>query len=415
MVHSYWGRIRGLNSNTKRYLTGTILHSMGSSIWWLLYNLYLTSIGFDVGFIGLTDTLWLIACVVCSLPAGHISDRIGRKRALVIGLMGMVLCRCGIAAFSSRWLIIAFSILFGAFEAPFLVSAAPFLMENSTARERTMLFTTSASLNGLVSFIATTGGGYLPRLFGNGLNIEAGSTPAYRAAMMMAVFASALALIPLFALKEEKKAVSLQPRTGLARSIWPRLSNPKLMAKILIPQVLLGFGGGLLFPFLNLFYKQRFRVSDGALGWIFGVMEIIVALMVLGGGALAERHGKIRSLLVARTLATPLLLVMGFVPSLSVTVAAHWLGRGLFRLGGPLYKAFAMEQFDEGERATGSSLLQMVWDFGGAVGPYASGLMQVRVGLGPVFVATTMLYALSLGCVYRFFGFQREVKHAVQS
>jgi MFS family permease len=415
VVHGYWGRIRGLNSNTKRYLAGAILHSMGNSIWWLLYNLYLTSMGFDVGFIGLTDTLWLIACIVCSLPAGRISDRIGRKRALVIGLIGMVSCRCGIAAVSSRWLIIASSILFGVFEAPFLVSTAPFLMENSTARERTMLFTTSASLNGLVSFIATTGAGYLPRLFGDALNIEAGSTSAYRAAIMIAVFATALALIPLFALKEEKKAVSLQPTTGLARSIWPRLSNPKLMAKILIPQVLLGFGSGLLFPFLNLFYKQRFSVSDGTLGWIFGVMEIIVALMVLGGGALAERHGKIAAILVARTLGTPLLLVMGFVPSLLATMAAHWLGRGLFSLGGPLYKAFAMEQFDEGERATGSSLLQMVVDFGGAVGPYTSGLIQVRVGLGPVFVATTMLYALSAGCVYRFFGLQRETRHVLQS
>jgi len=387
---------------------------MGSSVWWLLYNLYLTSMGFDVGFIGLAETSWLTACVVCSLPAGLISDRIGRKRALVIGLIGMVSCRCGIAAVSSRWLIIASSILFGVFEAPFLVSTAPFLMENSTARERTMLFTTSASLNGLVSFIATMGGGYLPRLFGDFLNLGAGSTPAYRAAMMIAVFASALALVPLFTLKEDKKAASLQPTTGLARSIWPRLSNPKLMAKVLIPQVVLGFGSGLLFPFLNLFYKQRFGVSDGALGWIFGVMEIIVALIVLGGGALAERHGKIRSLLVARTLATPLLLVMGFVPSLPVAVAAHWLGRGLFRLGRPLYKAFAMEQLDEGEHATGSSLLQMVVDFGGAVGPYTSGLMQVRVGFGPVFVATTMLYALSLGCVYRFFRLHREVKHVLQ-
>jgi len=388
---------------------------MGTSIWWLLYNLYLTSMGFDVGFIGLTETLWLTACVVCSLPAGLISDRIGRKRALVIGLIGMVSCRCGIVAFSSGWLIIVSSILFGVFEAPFLVSGAPFLMENSIARDRMMLFTTSASLNGLASFVATTGGGYLPRLLGDILNTEAGSAPAYRAAMMMAVFASALALVPLFTLKEEKKAVSLQPTTGLARSIWPRLSNPKLMAKVLIPQVLLGFGSGLLFPFLNLFYKQRFGVSDGALGWIFGVMKIIVALMVLGGGALAEHHGKIGSLLVARTLGTPLLLVMGFVPSLPIAVAAHWLGRGLFRLGGPLYKAFAMEQFDEGERATGNSLLQMVWDFGGAVGPYTSGLMQVRIGLGPVFVATTILYALSLACVYRFFGFQKGVKHVVQS
>jgi len=45
--------------------------------------------------------------------------------------------------------------------------------------------------------------------------------------------------------------------------------------------------GGLLLPFLNLFYRQRFSISDDTLGWIFGIMQIVVALMTLGAGAVA--------------------------------------------------------------------------------------------------------------------------------
>jgi fucose permease len=74
-----------------------------------------------------------------------------------------------------------------------------------------------------------------------------------------------------------------------------------------------------------------------------------------------------------------------------------------------------MEQFGESERATGSSLLQMGWDIGGAVGPYVSGLVQMQFGLDPLFVSTTMLYMLSLICIYRFFGLQRETKQVLQS
>jgi MFS family permease len=409
-MYDYWGRIRGLSGNAKRYLACAIFRSMSVSVWWLLYNLYMISMGFDVGFIGLTRTLGLTVCIVCSLPAGLLADRIGRKRALVVGLTGMALCRFGIAIFSLKWLIVASMALFGIFDALFIVSIAPFLMENSTAEERTILFTANYSLMSLVSFVASIGGGYLPRLFGAVLSVGPESTPAYRAAMATAVSVLALGLIPLWGVKEKKKPGFLQPRFKVAWPTWPRFSNPKLIAKLLIPQVLLGFGGGLLFPFLNLFYKQRFGISDGTLGWIFGIMDIVVSLMTLGAGAMAERQGKIRSLLMARILATPLLLVMGFVPSLPVTVAAHWARSGLFRLGEPLYLAFAMEQFDESERATASSLLQMSWDIGGAIGPTVSGIVQVRSGFDPLFVSTTVLYALSLTCVHRFFGRQRETK-----
>jgi len=144
-------------------------------------------------------------------------------------------------------------------------------------------------------------------------------------------------------------------------------------------------------------------------------MHIVVALMTLSAGALAARRGKIWSLLITRILATPLLLVIGFVPYVPVVVVAQWFRSGLSRLGEPLYLAFAMEQLDEDERATGSSLLQMGWDTGDAVGPYISGLVQMRFGFAPLFVSTTMLFSLSLICVHRFFGVQRQTPQVLQS
>jgi MFS family permease len=371
--------------------------------------------GFDVDFIGLTKTLSLTICIVFSLPAGLIADRIGRKRALIIGLIGMVLGRFGIATFPLGWSIIAFTILFGIFDALFIISIAPFLMENSTAKERTVLFTVNAGLASLVSFMATIGSGYLPSLYGALLSVGQETVPAYRAAMVTAVSVYVLGLVPLLRVRETEKPTAVPRTSGFVWRNRPRLSDPKLMVKLLIPQVLLSFGAGLLFPFLNLFYRQRFGVSDGTLGWVFGVMYIVVALMTLSAGAVAASRGKIWSLLITRTLATPLLLVMGFVPYLPVVVVAQWIRSGLSRLGEPLYLAFAMEQLDEDERSTGSSLLQMSWDSGEAIGPYISGITQMRFGFAPLFVSTTVLYSLSLICVYRFFGVQRQTTQALQS
>ena len=372
-------------------------------MWTLLLNLYLDSLGFDVAFIGLTNTLFTAFSVVCSVPAGLIADRIGRKRAMVIGLAGIALSQLGVAVFSDGRLIAASSTLFGIVGPLFLTSVPPFLTENSAPRDRAMLFTVDASLMNLASFVTTTGGGYLPRLLAAILGVGPESAPAYRGAMLAAAGAMAAGLVPVLALQGGRNPAFPRRAAGFSPRMWPRFSNPQLMAKILIPRILNGFGAGLVFPFLNLFYKQQFGVSDAALGWILGVTSVVVALMQLVGGAIAERQGKIRSTLVARAVATPMMLIMGFAPSLPLAAAANWVRSGLMRLGGPLYMAFVMEQLDESERATGSSLMSMGWDLGWSTAPTVSGLVQVQWGFGPLFVATTALYGLGVVCVYRFF------------
>lgn len=84
---------------------------------------------------GLTSALGLADCTVCSLLAGLVADRFGRKKALVIGLIGMALCRLGIAVIAHGWLIVASNLLFGVVDALVIISISGFLMENSTVEE----------------------------------------------------------------------------------------------------------------------------------------------------------------------------------------------------------------------------------------------------------------------------------------
>jgi len=406
-VPGYWHRLQGLRRNAKLYLVSTVFRATSLGIFSLLFNLYLASLGFDEPFIGLTNTLLAVFSLVSSLPAGFIGDRIGRKRAMLIGLVGMVLSRLGIAVFSQGGLIAASSALFSIVGPLFFASVPAFLTENSTARERATLFTVDASLMCFVSFLATTAGGYLPRLFASVLHVGPESVPAYRGAMFVSAAVMALTLVPVFGLADTAVPSSSRPAPRLSLRLWRQYFNVRLLAMLFVPRLVFSFGAGLLFPFLNLFYKERFGVSDATLGWIFGITEVVAGLMTLARGALAERWGKVRALLVARLVSMPMLLIVGFVPSLPVVSVAQWVRSGLMRLGGPLYVAFAMEQLDDGERALGGSLLSMGWDVGWSAGPYVSGLLQTAFGFGPLFLATAALYGVSLGCIYRFFGRRR--------
>ena len=402
-IGAYWQRVQGLQSNVKWYLACTVLQSMAMNLSSLLFNLYLISLGFDAAFVGTTNALFSVAGLVSALPAGLLADRIGRKRAIILSLAGVALARLGLATFARGWSILGFAVLIGISSTLHMTSSAPFMTENSADGDRAMLFTLNSSLMNVAYFIAATVGGYLPGVFATVLHVGPESATAYRAAILVASCLTASALLPILAVRDVRGAVRRHTVSRSSLRFWRRFSNPKLLVKLTLPRVVTALGAGLVFPFLNLFFKQRFGISDATLGWIFGINSVLAAVFMLWGGTVAERLGKTRAMFYARALSIPGLIVIGFVPFLPPVVLAHWARSGLMRLGQPLYMAFAMEQLAEDERATGSSLMSTGWNVGWSVAPYISGLLQPRVGWGPLFVGTVIFYSLSLTLVYLFF------------
>jgi MFS family permease len=411
-IGAYWARVRGLQQDARRYLWSTVFFAATTSLQSLIYNLYLIQIGFDAAFIGLSSAVLSATRLVCALPAGIAADRIGRKRSMLAGLAGMAVAQFGLASLTANWGILGSMVVSGVFGALFMTSVAPFLTEHSSPGQRSLLFTLDSSLTNLASFVASTAGGYLPLLFGKLLGVDAESAPAYRSVMLVSACALALAVLPIATLKETPRRPSRRRVPWTLRALR-NLPNSKLMLRLVLPRALMAFGAGLVFPFLNLYFKERFAVSDASLGWIFGITNVIAAAVMLWGGTLAERIGKVRAMLLARTLSVPGLLVLGFLPSLPLVVVAHWIRSALMRLGDPLYMAFAMEQLTEDDRATGSSLLSTGWNVGWSGGPYVSGLLQPRVGWGPLFGGTVVFYVASLVLVYAFFGRGQEAERMV--
>jgi MFS family permease len=223
----------------------------------------------------------------------------------------------------------------------------------------------------------------------------------------------ALALLPIASLRETSRGRPRRRRPWTLRGLG-RLPRSRLMFRLVLPRALMAFGAGLVFPFLNLYFKERFAVSDAVLGWIFGITNVVAAVVMLWGGTVAERIGKVRAMLLARTLSVPGLLILGFVPSLPVVAVAHWIRSALMRLGDPLYMAFAMEQLSEDDRATGSSLLSTGWNVGWSGGPYISGLLQPHVGWGALFGGTVAFYLASLAFVYAFFVHGQQAEAVVK-
>ena len=61
--------------------------------------------------------------------------------------------------------------------------------------------------------------------------------------------------------------------------------------KLVLPAMLIGLGAGLIIPFLNLYFRDRFGLSEGAIGVLFSVMQAFMVAGNLFGPAVSRRPG----------------------------------------------------------------------------------------------------------------------------
>ena len=390
----YLQRLRSFSPNARFYLLSTVITGLSFSIYMLIFNLYVDSRGYPRSFLGELQSLPNLIALFGAVPAGMLVDQIGRRRALLLANAGRTVTSLGIVlAPDASWLRLSM-IVFGVSTSLWMVSGSPFMVENSTPKERNALFSANFGLQTLVGFFGTLVGGYLPTFFGGFLGVDVESAAAYGFTLSATVGLSALSLIPVLLIKEQPRPAAAQVRSFLP---WRNISNPGLAARIFIPNIVISTGAAILIPYMNLFFKETFPISDRTLGLIFAVSAVITGTATLASPVLADRWGRIRALVLTQLASIPFLLTIGFSPVSWLAAIAFWVRAALMNMGNPLYEAFAMEQMAERERATISGLMGMSWNIGWTIGPYLSGYMQSNpsIGFKPIFLITCSLYVLA--------------------
>lgn len=402
-ISTYRQTFRHFSRNARLYLISNIIQGLVFSIYMLFFNLFILARGFEKDFLGFLAAIPSFVGLVFAFPAGAISDRIGHRRAMMLGTLLSALPVAGIVLLTDKAWMSALYVVFGCARTLTMVSSSPFLMENSTPQERTSLFSASFGLSTLVGFFGNLIGGLLPALFAILLSVDTESVPAYQGTLWVVVGLSLAAVIPLALIREEER---IEPLSSVPSLPGVPANAPlpfKLIGKLLLPNAIISIGAALLIPYMNVFFKEKFPIPDSVLGAVFSVSSVAMGLATLASPMLAGRMGKIRALVLTQLISIPFLLAIGFAPWLGLAMVAFWIRAALMNMGSPLYNAFAMEQVDERARARVSSLIGMGWNIGWSVGPYLSGLMQVRVGFSSIFLITAGTYLAGSIMPYVFF------------
>lgn len=399
-LYDYWTQFR---PNARLFLIATVIGGITFSGFNLFFNIYLKARGFSPEVMGLLNSLPSTAGLLASLPLGFFSDRIGRRTALLTGLALTTFSSWALLEAPSLPLMVAASILNGLAQALYNLTAAPFMMAESSSRERTTLFSLNFGLMTLAGAVGNLVAGQLPGWFGAWLQVDAQSAAAYQAVLVASVLCGGLALIPLWLIREVRwETGARQPRLGW-RELLARLARPAAL-KLAVPNLLIGGGAALLIPYLALYFSTVYRVPDATLGGMFSLLSMTTGVATVIGPRLTQRWGsKMHVVVYTQGAAIVCLALVGFAPFFWLAALAFLARGALMNMANPLYSAFAMEQTPENERGAVNAVLQISWQLGWAVGPFVSGLVQARYGFTPLFIATIAMYALANALAWQFF------------
>jgi MFS family permease len=368
----------------------------------LFFNFYILESGYNRDFLGLVNSLPSFAALLLGIPVGRLSDRIGRKPSIILGI-GLASLSMLVQVTAHQPVVIAIAaFLTGIFNMLFIVSQAPLMMKLAEGDNRTLLFSLNFGLQTIAGAVGNLFAGQLPAVFGSLLNVGARSATAYQAVLVTSVLLGTTAILPLWVMKEPQSAQIASRVGGARRGLSPGLRS--LTIKMATPQVLIGFGAAILIPYMNVFFLDKFVVSDKLLGLLFSLSSLLIGIGSLIGPRLAIRLGsKVRAVAATQFGSLVFLMLIGFSPFFWLAAIGFWMRAALMNMAAPLYSAFCMERVPENDQGVVNSILNLSWQVGWAVGPYISGVVQENYGFRPLFIATGLLYLSSVAFLWSFF------------
>ena len=203
-----------------RFSKISVLCSLKNST--VVFNLFLLRLGYAPDFIGQVSSAGLIFFALCSLPAGAIGDRLGNRRAMIIGLtimmvsnFSMVLVEFVPPSLQSGWLFGAYIVSYSGV-ALYFVNTAPFLMASITDAQRSYAFSIQSAMISFAAFIGSILGGLLPAFFARLLSLNLDSAIPYRYPLLLASLSISVGIFALSRIEDEA------PRTSLTLPPWAR-------------------------------------------------------------------------------------------------------------------------------------------------------------------------------------------------
>lgn len=397
-------QIRSYNRNIRLALLGSTFIQIGMGIFMVIYNFYVRELGFTEQVNGQIISMNSLATALILIPAGILSDRLGRKKVMLWGAIstGLLLIFRSITEIQS--FLILFAFLTGLTMAFLMVSGIPWLAENSTEEQRVHLFSIQFAVMTGANVIGNVLGGTLTDLFSLGFS----DVESIRYTLLIGAIIFLIGIIPMTKFKETPKTKSTKMVVNKTKL---KIEKNKYTMVILfaIPALLIGFGAGLVIPYLNLYFSDRFAASNTMIGLIISLGQAATAIAIIIGPLVVKKVGEVKAVVLLQLLSLPFLLLTAYTEHLWLAAIGFLFRQALMNAGNPIQTSLMMSMVDDSVKGLANSVNQMVFNLGWALmGPVSTGIVLqygTYWGYATVFTITASLYLI--GSIYYFVVFSK--------
>ena len=378
----------------------------------LTLNYYVHSLGYRPDFIGLFSAMPAVGALIGAVPTGMLADRIGRKPVLLLtaALTPLFLATCGLV--TTAPLLLAASMIQGFVSTAYWVTNLPLLTESTTEKQRVGVFALNGFLLLGVGALGNLLGGAIPEFIAGILHVSAASTLPLRWGVFSAALFTFVFGLPLWFLQEPKRVKNVdwattvveaeataEPVSKERRPVW-------LFLQLLLPDLVFTMGEGAVVALIQIYFVLRFQLLPGTLGIIFTISGLAGGIFSLTAPLFVKLWSKLRLITSVQYLTAPLMVLIGFAPTLPLAIAGEYARSFMRTLIEPVYAAFAMEQVSDRQRATLSGFYSVTWSIGFSIGPAVGGWLQSNVSLSTSFVFGAFCLLLAPSLLLTFFGKQ---------
>jgi MFS family permease len=366
---------------------------------------YLIGLGLSERETGTLLTLTLVGDTVISLYLTTRADRMGRRRALVVGAALMVAAGIVFASARAFWLLVLAGTVgvispSGNEVGPFLSIEQAALAQVATDRTRTEVLAWYTFVGSLATALGALAAGIATR----GLQ---GTAPGGYRAVVILYAVLGLTLAALFSGlsrsaeapgKVEGARPTLATLSGLDRS-------RDVVVKLAALFSLDSFAGGFVIQsFAAYWFYLRFGANPALVGPIFFWANIFAGLSALLASRMAARFGLVRTMVATHLPSNVLLILIPLMPRLWMAVLVLLARFSISQMDVPTRQSYLMAVVSPEERSAAAGIAGVARTIGAAISPLFVGFMFARPALInlPFFIAGTLKIAYDL-LLYRAF------------
>lgn len=405
-------QLAGYSRNIKLFFWFNFVWNLGISMFGLVYNLYVRSLGYEQTAVGSIVGMTSLAAAIILIPAGIMNDRFGPKRVISFGLIFTI------AALTARSLIeVKEGMLISAFAggmALAVVSATilPFMANNSTPQQRVHLFSLNMALVMLANVIGIAIGGVLCDFFQFVIGVD--EIHSLRYTLLIGVAIAALGVIPMSLFDKSELEVEVAPRRealNLKHTWREHKTSIQVIGIFCLLGLLSSLGGGMIVPYLNVYFEDRFEASKSVIGIIVALGQAATGVAFLIGPMIAKRYGEVKSVVYLQLSSIPFLLITAFSSNLILSSGGYLFRQALMNAANPFYNSIKMSYVHRSLRGLASSSGEAVFNLGWFIAsPISTGLVfryGSYFGYAYAFCITAVVYSVISFLFYFFFGKQR--------